>query len=108
MKDVCESFIKKDQERTACKTPLSAFCTQAEKNSFGDFWGTSQGASQVAIFNNSINIEKQIDFFKTLILQDELRDYHFPDYHIPDKFDRFPAEKLSNSRFSLLACLKIF
>ena len=72
MKDVCESFIKKDQERTACKTPLSAFCTQAEKNSFGDFWGTSQGASQVAIFNNSINIQKQIGFFKTLILQDEL------------------------------------
>ncbi len=46
-------------------------------NSFGDFWETSQGVSsqglsQVAIFNNNINIEKQIDFFKTLILQDDL------------------------------------
>ena len=77
IKDVCGSFIKKDPEGTTCKTPLSAFCTQTEKNSFGDFWGTSQGASsrglsQVAIFNNNINIEKQIDFFKTLILQDDL------------------------------------
>jgi len=77
IKDVCKSFIKNDPEGTTCKTPLSAFCTQAEKNPFGDFWGTLQGASsqaasQVALFNNNTYIEKQVDFFKTLVLQDEL------------------------------------
>jgi len=36
-----EVSSKKDPEGNTCKTLLSAFCTQTEKNSFGDFWVTS-------------------------------------------------------------------